>query len=125
MLLMYFFVMNFMCSSDAIHISVVQFSEPAKALVNDYIMYEEIGKAIKSDANANHQPKVIEHDTGDEAIGTGYSKYEKESIVFFKETFMSLMMVTMQIPEETMHHKFVCEPCHKLHEEEGGHNDED
>jgi hypothetical protein len=34
------------------------------------------------------------------------------------------MVITVQIPKKTMHHKLVCEPSHELHKEECGDNDE-
>jgi hypothetical protein len=37
---------------------------------------------------------------------------------------MALMMVSVQVPQKTVHHIFVRKPSHKLHGEKSGQNNE-
>ena len=53
------FVMGFMRSSYGFELVVVCISENFKTLMDEYIVYEEVGKAVKSDAQSGVKQKII------------------------------------------------------------------
>ena len=126
LLLAQMFVMHFVRPADGPHISVPASGEPFEALVYDHIMYQEIGETIGHDPKANglHPPDAVLAAEHDEQHARDREDHEK-GIVLLEETGFHLMMVAMQVPEESMHHPFVRSPGDALHSEEGQQQDGD
>lgn len=115
------FVMHFVCFSDSAEIQIISSFEPIEALMNEHIMDHEIGKTVKHDS----QPDIktpIEHGHGTEEHQkkTRYGENEKKRVVFFEETFAGRVMVFMEVPHESMHHKFMSAPGYAFHNDECG-----
>ena len=93
------FVVHFMRPADGFYITVITAGKPFKTLVNDYIMHQEIGKAVHRNACADtHHPPCLIHAAQHNAEPAGYGEYEKEGIILFKESLSGLMVVFMQVP---------------------------
>ena len=90
-------VMCFMCSSYGSEIIIIGLPKNFKALVNEYIMYNEISKAINSDASTDPEPiiEIIFH-SKKQSCNSRQGKNQKEIIVMLKESFaFFFMMITM------------------------------
>ncbi len=86
-------------------------------------MHHEICKSINGYSNAYIQPEIIavhhsEHDTQPARD----SKNEEKCIVAFKYMIMRFVMITVQHPQKAVHHIFMREPRHELHEEKSGND---
>ena len=113
-------VVHLVCPADRAYVCVPAPGKPLEALMDDHIMYHKIGKPIRHDPETDglHPPDAVlasEHDQQH----AGYGKYDKKRIVLFEKTRFHLVMIPVQIPEESMHHPLVCGPGDALHEEEG------
>jgi hypothetical protein len=94
--------------------------EPFEALMNDHIVHEKVSKTIRHYAEANGlQPVHALKRAKKNAQKTGYGKDDKEGIVLFKKTGFGIVMVFVQVPQEPVHHEFMCCPGDSLHDAEG------
>jgi hypothetical protein len=55
---------------------------------------------------------------------TGYSENDEEGIVLFKKSGLCPVMILVQVPQKTMHHKFMGTPGESLHDNECSDEDE-
>jgi len=51
-------------------------------------------------------------------------EYDEEPVILFKKARLFLVMVTVEIPEESMHNEPVCEPGNAFHDQEGQEKDQ-
>ena len=94
--------------------------------MNEDIVHEKVGDAIDGNTQAyKSAPIVPVHHSKHDEQPTWNGKNQKEHIVFFKEPRSMLMVVSVKIPTQTMHHVFVHRPSHEFHEQESGNNDEE
>ncbi len=113
-----------MCPADGAHVAVVAAREPFKPLVDDHIMHQEIREPVHGDAEADaRQPLLPVFQTEHDAEPAWDGEYEEEGIVFFKHARPWLVVVFMQVPEETVHHIAVCEPCNAFHRYKSAQHD--
>jgi hypothetical protein len=115
------FVVNFMCFSDSPEIDVVGAFKPIETLVDKNIVHQEVTYAVGSDAEPHPYAPVISshHTKHDEQPGRN-GENQKEYIIFFKKSWLVLVMVAVKIPAQAVHHKLVCDPGHKFHKEKCG-----
>jgi hypothetical protein len=116
-------VVHFVRPADGFYINIIPIAQNLKALVDDDVVHQEISQAVYGNAGSNPKTKIVVYASGYETICAGHSKYEEEGIVFFKKTFMALMVISVQDPQESVHHVLVGEPSHELHKKEGGDYD--
>jgi hypothetical protein len=116
--------MHFVCSAYSAHIAVIPVRPYFKTLMNDDIVHQKITQPVNRNTYAHIKSEVVIHDTGDVAVSAGYSKDEEEGIVLFKKTGFNLMVIFVQVPQKTVHHKLMGKPCHEFHEEESGYDDD-
>ncbi len=86
-------MVHFMRSSDGFDVTVVQMGKIFKSLVDDNFMNNKIGQSIQRNTNTNVKSKIVEHASGDVAIGTWNCKNQEKAIILFKKTRFNLMMV--------------------------------
>jgi hypothetical protein len=115
------FVMHFMRPANSPDIGIGAAREPFEALMDDHIMNNEIGEAVGHDAVTDrlHPPYMIygaEHDQQH----TGYGKDDEEGIIFLEKSGFNLMVVAMEIPQESMHYPFMGRPGDGFHQQKGG-----
>jgi len=93
------FMVHFMCPPDGPYIIVVTTGKPFKPLMNDYIMYHEVSKAIGHDTKTNrlYPPNVIKS-TGVDQQNARHCKNDKERIILFKKARLCLVMIFVQVP---------------------------
>src|SRR5258706_12788029 len=109
-------MMHFMTPADRPYISAVAPGKPFEPLVDDHIMHDKIGEPIYHDTKSYglHPPGMIKSSEVDQQY-TWYSEDHKESIVLFKKSWFCPVMVFVQVPQKTMHHKFMGAPGHSFH----------
>jgi len=94
------FMMHFVCASDGSEIPVVAVAEDFKSLVNEYVVHHEITESVNGDADANVKLDVATGKNSKEHQQHARDgENQEESIVFFKETGMTLMVIAMQDPQ--------------------------
>jgi hypothetical protein len=80
-------MMHFVRPSDRPDVSIAGLYKPFEALVDDDIVNYEIGCAVCHDPVSDSlKPKDIPKSTNINQGDTGYRKYYKEPVVFFKKT---------------------------------------
>ena len=111
-------MVHFVSPSDGPDICIVAAGEPFEPLVNDDIMHNKLGKSLRHDTKTHRvtPPHSGCLHTIHDAEETGDSKNDKEGIIFFKEPWLYLMMVLMEVPKEPMHHPPVCAPGYPFHQ---------
>lgn len=83
-------------------------------------MHQKVAQTINGNTKTNRNQKVIEiHHPQHDKKPTGNSKNQEKNIIFFKKPGFVLMVISVKIPSQTMHYKFMHEPGHKLHPKEG------
>src|SRR5215203_568746 len=84
--------------------------------MNDNVMYQKIPATISHNAKPNclHPPYIVKCAEINQK-DTWYSKDDKERIVLFKKTRLHLVMIFMQIPQESMHEITMGKPCNTFH----------
>jgi hypothetical protein len=113
-------VMNFMGLANRSEIYVISSLKPIKSSVNKNVVYQEIAETVKCDSETDKKhPRKSIHHTEHDKKPRRYGEYQKEHIVFFKETGLGSMVIAVKIPSQTMHDILVCKPSHELHEKEG------
>jgi len=114
------FVVHFVRTPDCFCVNVVRIAEPFETLVDKNVMNDEIGESISKNPQPHSQsdfqdiilPQKEKPDT-DQGIEN------KKSVIPFKPGIVVFfMMVGMQVPQKTVHDKFVAEPCHEFHKQE-------
>lgn len=115
-------MVHFMGSSDSSEVPVVTVAHDFESLVNKNVVHQKITKSINCDTDTHEQAVIItvEHPKKHQQK-TRNGENQKEQIVPFEETCMSLMMIPMQQPKEAVHDIFVRKPGHKLHKQEGAY----
>jgi hypothetical protein len=110
-------MMHFVRSSDRLKIEVVRFSQKLKPLMNEDIMYKEIGESVEGDSQTNPEQEIIALLHAKKQSGnSGNGKNQEEEIIVFKKAFgLFFVMVFVKNPEQTMHNILMGEPCHKFH----------
>lgn len=86
--------------------------------MNDNFMHNEIGESVCSNADANEEQVkqiIIVRSEPHEYHGRN-GENDEEPIVLFKKSFSRLMMIFMQVPEQSVHHKAVRDPREAFHE---------
>jgi hypothetical protein len=99
-------------------IDVVGFVKPLKSLVNEHVVNHKIGNAIEGDADANVEHEAIAfYKIADKEKEHGHTgKHHEKVVIFFKEMFRLVMMILMQVPEQTMHNVLVRKPGYTFHQ---------
>jgi len=117
------FVVHLMRPAYRTNIRIVGAGEPFQSLVDDHVVNDEICEAI------GHHPKShclepIDFFNGavEQYQEAGYGEDDEEGIVLFEGAVLFLVMVFMEIPEKSMHYKFVCQPGDEFHYQEGCHD---
>jgi len=114
-----FSMMSAMRPENSPGITVVQLPEPLEALMDVYVVDEEVNNAVDRDTNTDkEQPEVSCRQPYDIANRTRYSKDEEKQVVFLKETIfmmMRLVMVFVPVPQRPVHDVFMGEPRHEFH----------
>jgi hypothetical protein len=103
-------------------IRIVAPAKPFKPLMNDHIMYNKIREPICHDAEPGrlNPPDMVESSVPDQQYAW-HSENNKEQIVLFEETGLGAVMILMQVPKKSMHHKFMGAPGEALHYNECRH----
>jgi len=110
-------MMNFVSAAHASSIFIIGFFEPFKTLVYEDVMNHKVGDSVGQNPQTDREtpPKVKNFMQNFEA-NTDACKEYKEEIIFFEPTIMLFVMVIfMDIPQKSMHHVFMDEPCVKFH----------
>ena len=111
------FVVHFMRSSHGFRITIISISEQFKSLVDKDVVNGKISQTISENAQANCQtnfeyiilPKQKE-------TNTYYGVKNEKGIIAFKPRIMVFFVViSVKIPQETVHNVFVAKPSHKFH----------
>jgi hypothetical protein len=78
--------------------------------VNEDIMHHEISNTIKGNSDTNVKQKAIPLNKASYAKEEdGYAgEYDEEVVVLLKEMWGFVMVIFMQVPEQTMHNVFMC-----------------
>jgi hypothetical protein len=120
MLLSQMLVMYFMRFTQAYQIFIIGVFEPLKTLMYQDIVDHEITKSVECDSESNEEQvihaalytKVKKYDTG-------YGKDHKKDIVSFEYIcIFGLVMISMKIPHQSVHHILMCHPGHAFHKKE-------
>src|SRR5688572_6102072 len=112
-------MMHFVRPAYGAHISIIGAGKPFKALVNDHIVHHEISKAIGHYAKAYClQPVHFAQCTEKNTKKARHREDDEEGIVLFKKTGLRLMMILVQVPEQTMHDVFMRKPGNAFHDNE-------
>ena len=117
-------VVNFVCFSQCSEIPIIGVVKPFESPVNEHIMNQKVGNAVKQDAKANGDtPNIGIHHSQHDAQPTWNGVNQKENIIALKHFLMRDVVVLMKVPHETMHHKSMRGPGHELHDEKSGQCD--
>jgi hypothetical protein len=93
------FVVHLMRPTYCTHIGIIATGKPFKALVNDYIMHQEISKTVSHDTKAySLQPVHFIYRSEEYTQKAWYREDDKEGIILFKKTRPFLVMVFVQVP---------------------------
>ena len=93
-------VVHFMSTTNRSQIPVVTVTEDFKSLMNEYVVHHEITESVNGNADANVKLDVATGKNSKEhQQHAGDGENQEESIVFFKETGMTLMVIAMQDPQ--------------------------
>lgn len=112
-------MVHFMRPANSANIGIAAAGKPFHALMNNNIMYQEVGKSIchNTEPYRLHPPLRLKcAEIYQQHAGNG--KNDKEGIVLFKETWFRLVMIPMQVPEEPMHNILMRSPGYSFHEDE-------
>jgi hypothetical protein len=79
-------------------------------------MHQEVGKTIGHYAKPYGllPPNMIDRTKSDKEHA-GYGKNDKKCVIFFKKTGFNLVVVTVQIPQESMHNPLMSSPGYPFH----------
>lgn len=116
-------MVHFMGSSNAFCVPIISISEYFETLVDKNIVHKKIGKSISKNAQTNGQssPKTEIAPTHKTAY-THHCIKNKEVIITFPPTaVIFVMMVFVNLPQETVHNVFMCKPRHKFHNAKSGY----
>jgi hypothetical protein len=114
------FVVHFVGFSQPNQVLVIGIFEPFETLVNQDVVYREIAKTVKGNAQTNEKfvvhtsfyPEVKKDDAG-------YGKNDKKDVIALKNTcIFRLMMIGMKIPHQAVHNVFVGTPRNTFHKKE-------
>jgi uncharacterized membrane protein len=112
------FVVHFMTFAKGYQIFVFGIFEQLKSLMDKNIVHNKITQSVSKNSQSNEKlvvktsfcPKIKQQNTG-------YGKnHEKQIIALENMGVFGLVMVGMQIPQKTVHHKFVRAPSHAFHQ---------
>jgi hypothetical protein len=83
-----------MCPANGPDIGIFAAGKPFEALVDNYIMYKEIGKSVSHYAKADGllPPYLVERPKHDQQHA-GDRENDKKSIIFFKKSRFHLVMI--------------------------------
>jgi hypothetical protein len=88
--------------------------------MNKYIVDKKISETIKLYAQSNiKNPIIMMEKTIIHHGEAGHCKNEKEKIVFLKHLVIRCVMIIVEIPQKTMHYKFMSAPGNAFHRNEG------
>jgi hypothetical protein len=100
-------------------ILAVQLAEPAEAPVYIYVVNKKVSQAVQGYSHTDEQhPEMLGETTSHVANHGWNSKNEEEAVVLLEKTIffmLGLVVVSMPVPEETMHDEFVGKPGHEFH----------
>jgi len=120
------FVMHFMGFSNGPEVSVIRIPQKVKSLVDKDIMHQKISKSIEGYAQSGPKHRVEVGESDHQAYDSRYGKYQEKQIVPLEKPFVfGNMMVTMELPKDTMHDVFMGEPGHEFHTRKGNKQDSD
>ncbi len=119
-------MMYFVSSSNGFEISIIRSGQPFESLMNEDIVYHEIGESIQGNA-CTYPQSWIECFTApsqENKCHAWNSKNQKEEVIFFKEPFVFMgMMILVEIPQQSMHDVFVGKPGNAFHKNESCDDD--
>lgn len=110
-------MMHFMTFAKGYQIFVFGVFEELQSLVNDDVVHDKIAQSISKNPQSNEE-LVIKPGFRSKIKqqNAWYGKnHEKQIIAFENMGVFGLVMVGVQIPKESVHHKFVRAPCHAFH----------
>jgi hypothetical protein len=114
------FMMHFVGTPDGLEIFIIAVTKNLKSLMNENIMDEEIGKAIKRNTQSYPEKRIIPvlH-SYIQTYNSRNCKDEEEEIIVFKKAFRLLFMVVlMEIPQKSVHDIFMHKPGDAFHKNE-------
>ena len=78
--------MDFVRFTDGHEVRIVCFLKPLETPMNEDVVHNEVGQAVKGNANANPKSCIRRSSASDKAVGTRYGENDEEGIVLFKES---------------------------------------
>jgi hypothetical protein len=112
------FVMHLVRFADRTDVEMIAARKQAETLVDNDFMHDEIRASIRRNADADEQQVkqfVVVGTEPDQEHGW-HREDDKEPVVLFEESFSGPVMIFMQGPEKTVHHKPVRQPRESFHE---------
>lgn len=97
-------------------IGVLSFIEPLKSAVDEDVVDQKVADSISQNPQANEKFKIEAiHGTKVEAEERWQGKNEEKEVVFLEKMGMGYMVVFVEDPQKSMHHKTVGKPSHPFH----------
>jgi hypothetical protein len=112
-------VVNFMGLPKPTKIPVIHVVKPLESPVNKDVMDQEVGYTVVQDSQSNGNQYGIGGQSNYDARTTGNRKNDKEQIILFKEPLTWLVVVFMEIPEESVHDIPMRQPGDSFHGDQG------
>lgn len=119
-------VMNLVGFADRPEVTIISPGKPLKTLVDEDVVNKKVCDAVKQDPqpNVDQEAQLGVDRTKNETTCAWYGKNEKESIVLFKESRSSNVVVFVQVPQKTVHDVFVGKPGNEFHEQKCRYGDQ-
>lgn len=84
--------------------------------MNENIVHKEVGQPIGCDSQAQVEFEIHTIEFAKQHQHHGWNgENQKEGIIFLKKTFAFLVVVTVQVPKESVHYEFVRTPSDGFH----------
>src|ERR1700759_372070 len=110
------FVVHLVGEADGANIAVVRPGPPFEPLVDDDVMYEEIGETIGHDTEAyGLQGIMLIEGSEEDGQEAGDGEDEEERVVLFEEAMRGPVVVGVEKPAEPMHDIFMGQPGDAFH----------
>jgi len=121
------FVMHFMTFAKGNQIFVFGVFEELQPLVDNDVVHDKITQAVSKNSQANEKsvietgfcPKIKQEDAGNG------KNHEKQIVALKNMGVFRLVMVFVQIPQKTVHHKFMSAPSPACHEKISGQKNQE
>lgn len=95
------------------------FKDP-KPVVNDHLMHKKISRSVNSNTDTDPHAVVATGHNAEHHKQPGWNgKDQGEKIISLEKSLFGLVVANMNLPENAMHHIFMCRPRHKFHKEKG------